>query len=161
MDTQNNTDRKAYLKRKKKEHRQKNRTVSVSYPKSVATQMEKEAQKHNLKLAAYIKHCVASHREKAYLLPSISEAARIEMLLRNYGNNINQIARKCNTFEMPPLAAMEQVYGILRKLEKELDEMFRCPRDLTEYTKEALEENPRYISPLLNVLSTYIKRTCF
>lgn len=160
METQKITDRKAYLKQKKKEHRQKNRTVSVSYPNSIADQMEQEAEKHDLKLAAYIKHCVASYREKSYLLPSSSEAERIEILLRNYGNNINQIARKCNTSELHPTEGIEQVYALLRKLEQELDDLFRSPRDLTEYTRQALEENPRYASALLNVLSVYIRALC-
>ncbi len=153
-------DRKAYLKQKKKEHRQKNRTISISFPNSIASQMEKEAQKHRLKLAAYIKQCVAAQREKEYLLPNVEEAQQIEMLLRNYGNNINQIARQCNRSEIPPAPAMQQVYTLLRKLETELNDLFRRPRDLIEYTKEALEENPRYVAPLLHVLSTYIKALC-
>lgn len=158
--TNKKTDRKAYLKRKKQEHRRNNRTVTLSFPNALAKQMEKEAREYNLTLPSYIKQSVRAYRQKYYLVPNAAEVQRIELLLRNFGNNINQIARKTNQQDIDAKVALSQVYTVLQRVGQELNDLFRSPRDLSEYTKQALEENPRYVSPLLSVLSTHIKELC-
>lgn len=121
------TYRKAYLKQKKAEHRRTHTTVSLSFPKAEAAQLEKLAAQHFMKLSPFVKECVRAYTKQQFIVPNADEVQELDLLIRNIGNNVNQIARQCNQTHTHPHQAIEYVKAVLQKWDSHITTSLRTP----------------------------------
>ncbi len=136
--------RKAYLKQKKAAFRAAHTTVSVSFPNSEAAALQKKAAQYNRKLAPFIKACTRAYVQQQFLLPNEDEVQQLELLLRNIGNNVNQIARHCHRLDIPPVQAIQSVQNILKQWESHISMSLRQPESLDALLYNALQKEPEY-----------------
>lgn len=80
--------RKAYLRERQREFRAKYRSVTVSFLKKEATELEAYAKLHELKLSDFVKACVFAYLNQGFIIPNNDKIQRLELLLLRIGNNV-------------------------------------------------------------------------
>lgn len=149
--------RKEYLAHKKKEHRRKNRTVSLSYPKKEMRVIAIEAEGHHMHVPQYLRACIKAAREQAYIVPNVKKVQQIELLLRRVGTHTNQIARLANQMTMPPTRAIAELKGHLQYFEDTFEKILEKPTNLNRFIKEELKRNPAFARQLLRLVTTHLE----
>ncbi|MEL7001361.1 MAG: plasmid mobilization relaxosome protein MobC [Bacteroidota bacterium] len=147
--------RRAYQRFKKKEYRKKRKTIQLTFPKAYAEALEQEAENYGLGLSAFIKKCLHAYLEKIFLLPDPKEVQQLELLLLRIGNNVNQIAYRVNAHHVRGTSALEDVRKLLVKLDQEITEILRTPKDLESFIQDKLTQNPRALIQLERIINTY------
>ena len=150
------TNRTEYYRQQKKAYREKHRTVSVSFTKTVAQEIERDAERHHLSLPKYVKACVNAYRNQTFIIPDLSQVKAIELQLRGIGNNINQIARRVNDGRTLPRDGVEQVRQQLKHLEAQFDRIIRTPWNLETYLTLRIKDDPTIVTVLLKIVIQHL-----
>ena len=149
--------RKEYLAYKKREHRKKNRSVTLTYSNKQMRLLQEEAENHNMRVPEYLRACVKVAREQAYIVPNIKKVEQIEILLKRVGTHTNQIARLANQMTLPPTRAIAELREHLQYFEETFDTMFRRPKNVHRFIKETLSENPAFAKKLLLIVASHLE----
>lgn len=149
------TYRRQYLKRKKEEYRARHQTISLSFTNEDAKELAQKASTYEMRLPAFIKACVYAYLEQIFVLPNEAEVQKIELLLRQIGNNVNQITRLCNRLSVSPETALCDIHGLLQKLDGDLTELFRRPKSVEILLIEGLKQHPQFIHRLQKIIDQH------
>lgn len=153
--------RKAYLKEKKRVFRKTHRTVSLSFPRAEAKELEALAEQYKMRLAPFLKSCIRAYTQQQYLPPNPEKLQQLELLLRAIGNNINQIAKRCNSGHISPQRATEQSYVLLQSLDNRLTKALREPDNLEVLLWETMLARPSYRERVEQLLTAAKNQTPF
>ena len=149
--------RKEYLLMKKREHRKANTSITLTFPNKEMRRIELEASAHRMKTPAYLRECINSAREQAYIVPNEEEVQQIELLLRNIGNHTNQITRLAHRMTLEPDEALKAIQGHVQHCENVLTAMFRKPRNLEHCIRQELNKNPAFMTVIFRIMQCHVK----
>jgi len=101
MDDPSSKIRKNYQKTYRQKYRHLIKRVNCTLLKDEYEELSRQASKAGLKLTPYVKRAAFAYTKQEYIVPrKVEEELReIIWLLRNIGNNLNQLAARANTLK--------------------------------------------------------------
>ncbi len=121
--------RRLYQKDYQAKRRKARPRIGVSLSAPERQQLSKDARRHGMKLPHFIRMAALAYTGKKYILPDDTTARALEIELRRIGNNINQVARRCNEKKTAEALDIEEANNLLIGLEDAVSAAFRNPRE--------------------------------
>jgi Bacterial mobilisation protein (MobC). len=147
--------RQAYLRRKQKEHRAKNKTVCLSFPHDYTQYLEDKAVEYTMSVPLFLKACIDGYLRQVFILPNDRQIKQVEIEINRIGNNINQLVRHCHRLSLNPEIALNEIQGMLIGMDATVASYLRTPQTLDVLVKKTLEEQPEYITQLQRIMNAY------
>lgn len=147
--------RREYLRRKKEEHRTKNRTISLSFPNIYAEYLESKAIEYHMQIPTFLKACINGYLEQVYIIPDEKNIKGLETALNRIGNNINQLVRHCHRLSLDPTKALGEIHAMLGKMDEQIGMHLRYPNNLETIITQTLQKQPEYKTRLQRILEQY------
>jgi len=129
-----------YKREKNKEYRESRSYVKLMLLPAEKRKLKKAAGHHGKHLATFIKMIALAYLDKVYILPDEDQLRKLEIAYRRVGNNINQIAKKCNSQTSTRYLDVVRLQNQLSALEKETTKYLRKPMTLDRLVESLLKE---------------------
>ena len=146
--------KKMYMKAYKQAYNQTHKRVKLTFRNEEYEKVLRQAQKAKKPLAAYIKECFYSYINSEYLTADDNQVSELGGLLRQIGNNINQVARWANQNRYIQPDNIHYIYNQLKFIQDKINEIFKRPDNLLDVVKDAMEENPFFKEELIQLLNS-------
>jgi hypothetical protein len=128
---------------RKKRFRERNRTYSLSLPKSEAKNLEQHACKKGYTVPDYLKVLVhADMHGTGYVMPSDNSLQELSLALRRVGNNVNQLTRYTHYEKGITMDEVKQFQSLLHQCEREVRETLTHPSNILDVLRNHLQTRP-------------------
>ena len=118
---QNSETKNSYMKEYRMQYKQRVKRLTVTLSQEEFFQLEQSAREHGKgeKLSAFLKEAGFAYLKQEYLVPKYLEdkLQELVLILRNMGNNFNQITRYTHKLRRATLVNLSRVEKILTKVE--------------------------------------------
>ncbi len=129
-------------------------TIHFSKGKDEFGVIRKAAAEHKMKIPGFIKAAVFAYLSKTYLTPNHEEVARLELILGQIANDIQEIAKRSRVIlSTNPEHRYSEIEKRMGVLQRELSESLRNPQTVEELVMKSVKENPTLNETLLAMLS--------
>ncbi len=149
--------RATYMKQKIEVFRQKNRSVTLSFPNNEARAMEAESKNCGMKLPAYLKSCIRAYRNQTFVLPDDEAVRQLELELQSIGSFINGLERTMRISGDIELTTLHNIRHQLEVVEQMLSKLLREPVEFQEYVRQQMTADPTTLIVLLHLIADHIK----
>jgi hypothetical protein len=140
-----NSERKQYMKGYRETYLKDKVRKEILFSNNDFNQIKKEAIKNKTNPSAYIKETVLASLNDSYFFPHKESLNKIQLLILNIGNNINQIAKYTNEKRTLGIFKAKKILDYLNNLETKLENYITSNFDLLLSIKEKIENNPNLI----------------
>lgn len=147
--------RKAYQKSYHKQYGKKRIRKTITLTLNEDAQLKKAIKKYDLEMNAFLKQCIFSYLNQAYIVPEKETVEELIMQIRKIGTNVNQVARHVNGKRYAEQEQLDVLYGFLARIEAKIEEHLFNPLLLDDALKKALEERPEYRKKVAKLLRKY------
>lgn len=132
--------RKWYKREKNKEYRKNRMYLKLMLLPYEKRKLQQAAKNHKQPLSTFIKSVSLAYLEKVYILPDETQLHKLEIAYRKVGNNINQIAKKCNSQTSTRYFDVVRLQNQVTTLEKETTKLLKKPMTLEKLIEKMLEQ---------------------
>ena len=144
-------ERRTYLTKYQRETlRKKKKRLELLLEPEDHEYLSAEARRHHMKIGPFVTAAAIAYRTGAFVLPDEAKVIKLEQLLRNIGNNLNQVARGVN--RDGDLVDPEQLYTYHLAVEESVSDALRNPLALTDLIADELSKNPAFRAELTALL---------
>ena len=126
MNEEDKKKRRAYMRTYQKVHRKKKRRVEVQLDPSDLHRIKREANRHQMKTATFIRQATLAYLDQAFIVPDPAQIRSLELALRRIGNNLNQLTARAHKYGLSR-ADLVDLHAMLRGLEHEMYKRLRDP----------------------------------
>ena len=147
--------RKAYKQAKNREYRTSRHYLRLTLTSKEKSQLTTGAKRHRKALATYVREIALAYQKRVYILPSEDMLTRLETACHRIGNNINQIAKKCNSENSTRYFDVVRLREQVTALEKEVNRYLRQPMTLDQLIRVELPKHPELIPELNRFLKKH------
>lgn len=142
--------KKAYRKEYLLKYKQKQRThkpeftVNFSNKKGEFYKVKEAAKKHNVTITSFIRKATVAYINQKFIVPNISQIAKLEQLLSQCLNEIQSIVKVRDRYFWERDKRLEKIENRITKLENEINEVFRNPPLAKELTQNTPQQMSKY-----------------
>ena len=145
--------KKMYMQHYKREYNQKNKRLKLTFTNKEYDEILLAAEDCKKPVARYVKECFYAYIHSEYLVPDDTQIEKLGGLLRQIGNNVNQIARWANENRYVQSESVQYLYQQLKMIKTRMEEIFKRPDNLLDVVEKAVQENPFLKEELLKLLN--------
>jgi hypothetical protein len=121
-----------------------------------ATALEERASRKNLEVPEFIKSVLeASEHRACYVVPADDKLRDLLFAIARIGNNVNQIARLCNTDKQATDPRIERLQNNLVEMKAIVSKALTTPPKLESLIESEVRKNPALRQVLLTILESH------
>ncbi len=148
-------NRKAYLKQKHIEYRQKWKRIVLRFSKAEFLEISDLADKYKMKRAPFLKICIFAYLNQSFVLPDSEQSLMIEMALNRISNRINELVRYVHKQDSVSLQDLENIKTQLYHIEVTVCQALRTPPNLKTWLEEQILRDSSFVIRLQEILKEF------
>ncbi len=140
-----NFARKEYQKNYRKKYLEKKVRKEIIFSSDEFRKIKQKALENKINISAFIKETVISSLNESYFFPHKQTLHKLQLLILQIGNNINQIAKHTNSVRTCGIFKAQKIWNNLNLLEAKIEKFVTGNSDFLLTLVDKTENNPNFI----------------